>query len=37
VKYTGITIGCVLGGLTILNTISEVVINLSKNSDKDDK
>ena len=37
VKYTGITVGCVLGGLTILHTISEVVINLSKNSDKDDK
>jgi maleate cis-trans isomerase len=37
VKYTGITVGCVLGGLTILHTISEVIINVSKNSDKDQK
>jgi hypothetical protein len=37
VKYTGITVGCVLGGLTILHTISEVIINMSKNSDKDKK
>jgi hypothetical protein len=35
VKYTGITVGCVLGGLTILHTISEVIINVSK-KDKDD-
>jgi ribosomal protein S25 len=37
VKYTAVTVGVLAGSLMILHTISEVVVNMSKNNDKDDE